>query len=254
VNKEGIALVLSGGAARCIAHLGFLQALDEAGIRPAVISGVSGGAIAGAFYCSGFSPTEIVTLIKNTSMLKIFSPGWGTGFLKMDKVEAIFNEHLKNKQFEGLKIPLYITACDVNKAQNFSFFKGDIVKPLIASCSIPPIFKPVEYNGQRLVDGGIIENLPVDPVKGFKKILGINVNVMDYTAPIDTNAMYIERVVDMIVNNNIQSSIEQCSLFLEPPQMKKFHLTDIAKADELFAVGYEYGREKMEEINGLFNQ
>jgi NTE family protein len=248
VADKGIALVLSGGAARCIAQLGFLQAMDESGLKPAAISGVSGGAIVGAFYCNGFSPAEILLLLKKTSILKMFSPTWGTGILKLDNAEDILQQYLKIKDFKSLKTQLFITACDIHNALNVVFSEGDIIKPLIASCSIPPVFKPMEYMEMKLVDGGILNNLPVEPVKNFSKIIGINVNVIDTSAQIDSFALYSERVVDLIVTNNIRESIEHCHHFLQAPEMSRFHITDIGKADEMFAVGYDYMKEKIDEI------
>lgn len=253
VGKEGIALVLSGGAARCVAHLGFLQAMEEAGIKPAVISGVSGGAIVGAFYCNGYSPKQILGLVQKTSILKIFSPAWGTGFLKMDKAEKLFVDHLKIKNFEDLPIPLFITACDLNKSENIAFSKGDIIKPLVASCSIPPLFKAVNYAGRNLVDGGVLNNLPVEPVSVYKNILGINVNIINAASSIDSFAQYSERVADIIINNNIKESKKSCSLFLEPDELKYFRLTEIGKAGEIFAAGYDYAKKKMKAIEVMVN-
>nr|MBA3901829.1 patatin-like phospholipase family protein [Bacteroidota bacterium] len=218
---------------------------------PAAISGVSGGAIVGAFYCNGYTPQEIIKLIKDTPILKVFSPSWGAGLFKMDRVEKVFEDYLKIKDFEGLKLPLFITACDINLAENIAFSEGDIIKPLLASCAVPPLFKPIAYKGRKLADGGIINNLPVEAVLGYEEILGINVNIINPDASIDSKSNYAERAVDIIVNNNIKQSIAQCTLYMEPPEMKNFSLTDIGKADEMFAVGYDYAKENIALISEL---
>jgi NTE family protein len=251
VGKKGLALVLSGGAARCIAQLGFLQLMDQEGIRPAVISGVSGGAIVGAFYCNGYTPKEIIKVVKNTSMFTIFSPAWGAGLIKMDRVEKVFNDYLGTQKFEKLNIPLIISACDIDKAEMVSFSSGELIQPLLGSCAVPPLIKPVEVNGRKLADGGILNNLPVEPVKDFDKILGINVNVLNTAASIQSMALYAERVVDILVIQNISESKKQCTLFLEAPEMKYFHLTDVGKADEMFAIGYEYAKKNLKHLHAL---
>jgi NTE family protein len=254
VSNKQFALVLSGGAARCIAQLGVLQAMEEAGVKPAVISGVSGGAIVGAFYCTGISPHETLKIIKKTSLVKIFSPAWKTGVIKLDGAEKIFREHLGHLKFEDLNIPFFISACDVNSAEYLSFSSGEIVVPLLASCAVPPVIRPVEYLGRRLVDGGILNNLPVDPVKDYEKIAGVNVNIIDPSSEIDSFVRYTERTVDLIVNNNIKKSIEQCGFFLQPESMTRFHLTDVGRADEMFAVGYDEMKKRMGDFKSFLEQ
>ncbi|WMJ74630.1 patatin-like phospholipase family protein [Cytophagaceae bacterium ABcell3] len=251
-NKD-FALVLSGGAARCIAQLGILQALEENNIKPAVISGVSGGSIVGAFYCNGYTPKETLQIIKETSILKALRPTWSPGLLKLSKAEEIFRKYLKAETFEALETPLFISACDVENPKNIAFSEGEIIPPLLGSCSLPPLFRAVEYNGKKLADGGIVNNLPVEPVKNYKKIIGVNVNLVKTNIPPDSLVHYTEWVIDVVVNNNIKESIKQCHLFLEPPKMKNFHLIDVMKADDMFEVGYKHANENMDKISKLIN-
>jgi NTE family protein len=252
--KEELTLVLSGGAARCIAHLGVLQALEEVNIKPGMISGVSGGAIVGAFYCQGYTPKEILEIIKETSILKTLRPTWSAGLLKLNKTESIFQKYLKIQVFEKLKIPLFVSACDVENAQNLYFSNGELIPPLLGSCSFPPLFRPVDFEGKKLADGGLLNNLPVEPVKDQQRILGVNVNIIATNTSPDSTAQYTEWVIDVIVNNNIKESIQQCQVFFEPPEMKAYHLTDIGKADELFITGYNYAKAKMDLVIDLMEE
>jgi NTE family protein len=252
MNKKGLAVVLSGGAARAVAHVGVLHALDEEGIRPDAVSGVSGGAIVGAFYCHGYAPKEILEMIKGTSIIRALRPTRSTGLLKLDKAEEIFRKYLTETTFEKLQIPLYISACDVEDPQILVFSGGDLIQPLLASCALPPVFKPVEISGRLLADAGLLNNLPVKPVQDFAKILGVNVNLINPEAGrSDSFAQYTEWVIDVIINQNIQDSIRQCHVFWEPPQMRGLHLTDINKAEELFQIGYDYARENLHQVKQL---
>lgn len=245
-KKSGLALVLSGGAARGIAHLGILQAMEEAGIRPSVISGVSAGAIVGAFYCSGYPPKKILEIAKKTPFVRTFRPTRSPGLLKLSKAEELFHEYLKTEHFENLDIPLIISATDVDLAQTVYFSTGKIIPPLLGSSSFPPFFRPVNYNGMTLSDGGLINNLPVEPVKDYQLVLGVNVNIVR-SSP-DTFAQYSEWVATVVVTNNIQESKKLCHVFFEPPGMKEFRIIDIGKADEMFEIGYLYARERMPQV------
>ncbi|MDQ3190525.1 MAG: patatin-like phospholipase family protein [Bacteroidota bacterium] len=250
MNKE-IGLALSGGAARCIAHLGVIQALEEIGIKPAAISGVSGGAIVGAFYANGYSPLQILEIIKKTSILKALSPAFDTGILKMDKAEKVYAEYFKTKEIENLKIPLTVSACDLNKGIIVSISSGDLIKAVIASSSVPMIFKPVEFEGMKLIDGGIINNMPVDPLKNYSIIIGVNVNVINPELKIDSFYSNMQRNIDIIVTTNIKESITMCNLFIEPPEMKNIRLTDINKADEIYTIGYKYTKKNYTKIQEI---
>src|SRR5688572_17324039 len=110
-----IGYVLSGGGARGFAHLGVIKALEELGIKPDIISGVSAGAIAGALYAAGKKPDEILELLKKNNFF-----GWSTlllrknGFFSMNLLKSLLNEVLGKNDFEVLKTKLFVTATDVN--------------------------------------------------------------------------------------------------------------------------------------------
>lgn len=251
MNSKRIGLALSGGAARCIAHLGVLEALAEMGIKPSAISGVSGGAIVGAFYANGYSPKETLKIIIETSLLKIIRPALNTGLLKMDKAEKIYAEYFKIKEIENLNIPLSIYACDINHGANVSISKGDLIKAVLASTSVPMLFKPIDYMGMQLVDGGIINNMPVETLLDCPLIFGVNVNIINPDWKIDNFYSYFQRNVDIIVTTNIKASIKSCDIFIEPPEMKNISYTDINKADEIFNIGYNYTIKIQDKFNEI---
>ncbi len=244
-------MVLSGGAARGIAHLGVLQALEEAGIRPQAIAGVSAGAIVGAFYCNGYSPAEILKIIKETPVIRTLRPTRSPGLLKLDKAESLFRKYLHHDTFEKLDIPLFFSASNVETAQEEYFSQGELIPPLLGSISFPPFFRPIRIHDKLLADGGLINNLPADPVKDYQVVLGVNVNIVKPTP--GNLAQYAEWVATVVVTNNIQQSKKLCHLFFEPPGMRDFRIIDIGKADEIFQVGYRYGKDHVHEVAKKLN-
>lgn len=175
-------LVISGGGVRWFYALGILKAIEEFGMRNHIkeVYGVSAGAIIGAYWCAGYSADEIFEKFIN---LKLF---WldkinllpKKSFLKNDFLEKMFGDDLPSS-FEELEIPLNIGATDIKKAKFMLFNKEELIKPLLASMSIPCVFPPILYKNHLLVDGGLTNNFPVDIAKKNhprKKIIGINLN------------------------------------------------------------------------------
>lgn len=245
-----IGIALSGGGARGFAHLGVLKALEEIGIQPHMISGVSAGAIGGAFYCYGFSPKETLKILSEHGILGMVSPAFSwKGLLKMDKAEKVYKKYLKDDSFEKLKIPLIIEATDIINVETMRFSKGKLIKAVIASASIPLMFDPVEYEGKMLVDGGLLNNLPAQCLKPHcNKIIAVNVNSIFKDEKIDGLLKTIERNFDIIINNNIKESIAISDIVLEPMYKKNYGIFDLNHAKEIFEMGYEYTIAKKEQI------
>lgn len=246
-----IGLSLSGGAARCIAHLGVLEALSEMQIRAHAISAVSGGAIIAGFFANSFTPREILAIIKETSLFKVIGPAFNIGLLKMDKLKEIYSKYFKINMIEDLPVQLSILCCDIKSGKAFNFSSGDLITAIIASSSMPVVFKPVPYKEMLLVDGGILNNMPVQALEESDIIIGVNVNRIDPELEIDSLLLDMERNIDIIVTQNIQNSIAQCDVFIEPDLIKNYRLSDLNKADELFRVGYEFTLKKREQIQKM---
>ena len=164
--KYNIGYALSGGFIKGFAHLGIMQALHEHGIRPEILSGVSAGALAAVFYADGKEPYHIVELFEHHSFkeLTTFSIN-KQGLLKLDSFIDFLNSNLESKTIEELKIPTIITATDLDHGRIVSFKKGKIAERLAASCCMPILFAPIRINNTYYVDGGILMNLPVSPIR-----------------------------------------------------------------------------------------
>jgi NTE family protein len=240
-------LVLSGGGARGFAHLGVLKALNEAGIFPDVVSGTSAGAIVGALYCDGFAPEDILKMMKTHSRLDYMRPVLPRdGLLQISGVSKLLEQNLKAKKFEDLKIPLFVTATDLNHGKAVCFSKGELITPVIASSSIPVLFRPVIINKIYYVDGGVVDNLPIKPLENkCSRIIGSFVNPVAYE---ESTSGLIKIAVRTFMLNQAREAEEKAKLFdllIAPEELKEFGILDTDQADDLFAVGYRVTREKL---------
>lgn len=237
-----VGIVLSGGGVRGFAHLGALKALNERGIFPSVISGVSAGAIIGALYADGYSPDEIFELLNGLEvfkMLKIRAPR--LGFLKPDGLKITLTKFLRAKSFEDLKIPLFISATNLSKASIEVFESGNLVDGIMASMALPIIIRPYEINGCLYVDGGLMNNLPVQPLLGrTDRIIGVYVNPVKNLSDKFRIRNYADRIIHIGLRANILPSIEKCNLFIEPPGLMDYNLFKASASKKIFDIGYDY--------------
>ncbi|MBD1396278.1 patatin-like phospholipase family protein [Pontibacter sp. JH31] len=248
-----VGLALSGGAARGIAHLGVLKAFDELGIKPSIISGVSSGAIAGVFYAAGYSPDDILKLIKELKIFSIVRLAIGQiGILHLEAVEKLFCKYLgEAATFEDLQVPVVVSATEMNEGVTAYFSSGDLIKPLLASCAVPILYRPIAYKGMLLNDGGLLNNMPLDPLEGncdFK--IGVHTNPVNHQARITSLRSMIERTAHLAINNNVMLRMHKCDFFIEPPELKYFRLMSFSKADEMFDIGYRYTLSLKDQLLG----
>jgi NTE family protein len=249
--KYKTGLVLSGGGARGFAHLGVIQALNEAGIFPDVVCGTSAGAIVGALYADGYSPKEILKLTNSNSRLTFFRPTLPReGLLQISGMEKILEDNLRAKTFEELKIPLFITATDLNNGCVDYFSSGELLQVIIASSSIPVLFKPVVINKKHYVDGGVLDNLPIKPIeKKCRYIIGSFVNPTGYEEKVDSLISIAERTFLLSMSKEVTEKAKKFDLFIAPLELRNFKILDPNKSKELFQVGYKATREKLKGID-----
>jgi NTE family protein len=250
-KKYDIGLVLSGGGARGFAHLGVIKALNEAGIFPDVVSGTSAGALVGVLYADGYTPDEILHLMNGGSRLDFMRPALPReGLLQINAVMKILRTSLRAKNFEELKIPLYVSATDLNNGKAVYFSKGDIFDPVIASASIPVLFQPVKIDDISYVDGGVLDNLPVRPIEDKCRILiGSFVNPVGYMEKISGLINIAERTFMLSMSKEIYEKSKKFNLFIAPPELRNYKILDPEKSIELFNIGYNATIEKLKEFN-----
>ncbi len=244
-------LVLSGGGARGFAHLGVIQALNEAGIFPDIISGTSAGALAGVLYADGYSPKEILKLFNTGSRLDFMRPALPReGLLQISGVTKVLKANLRASTFEELKTPLVVAATDLHNGKAVYFSKGNLLDPVIASASIPVLFQPVIINGISYVDGGVLDNLPVRPIENkCRLIIGSFVNPVGYMEKVSGLISIAERAFMLSMSKEIFEKAKKFDLFIAPPELRNYGILDPEKAIELFSLGYNATIEKLKEAN-----
>jgi NTE family protein len=239
-HKIGVAL--SGGGARGIAHLGVVKALRELGYEIEAYSGVSSGAIAAAFLAGGLSPDEVLHKFLNISLYPLLRPAIGAiGLLNSSQLEKLFQRQLPVNTFEELQVPLIIGTTDIVQGRRVYFSKGDIIKPLAATSAVPIVYHPVEYQGMQLVDGGLLNNLPTEPLVGrHRNIVGVHTNMVTRQLRLDSTRHMMERTFQLLLSQNVESSTRYCDWLIEPAELDKYSVLNYGKARELFDIGYQY--------------
>jgi len=157
-DRPRLALALGGGAARGLAHIGVLDVLEREGIHPDCIAGSSMGGLIGALAASGCGPRELHEIARHFHFPKSFIPG---GLLSWDSIFPSAVEHL-TLDFEDLELPFAVTAVDLEGGAQVVLRRGPLLPAVRATCSIPGVSPPIELGQQWLVDGGLLNVLPVD--------------------------------------------------------------------------------------------
>jgi NTE family protein len=241
MKKYKVGFVLSGGGTRGFAHLGAIAALFERGIKPDVISGTSVGAIAGAFIAAGKTAEET---------MEIFKKGWFfkytrlsiplKGLFRLSGLEEVFKKEIKFKNIEDLPVPFFIGVSNLNQGTVEYHNTGLLCRNIIASSSIPMLFAPVEMDGESFVDGGLMDNIPIEPIKNdCKDIVVINISPLSYWDSINNLTQIALRSFYMSVNANVPRVKKHSSLFIEPEGIEEYEILSWSHAKELYDLGYK---------------
>ena len=157
-----IGLALGGGAARGFAHIGVIQVLEEAGIRPALVVGTSAGSLVAALYASGHSGPQMATLA--LAMDEGAITDWsfpGRGLIRGEALARYVREQTGGRTIEPMKLPLGIVATDLDSGAAILFQRGDTGVAVRASSAVPAVFQPVRIGSREYVDGGLVSPVPV---------------------------------------------------------------------------------------------
>jgi len=257
-EKYKVGLVLSGGGARGYAHLGVLHALLEKGITPDIVSGTSAGAITGSLFCDGYSPLEILSIMDSKSRLSYMRPTLPRdGLLDIAGMARILEANLRAKTFEELKIPLITSATDLNHGKAVYFSSGELIRAVIASASIPVLFKPVVIDDVLYVDGGVLDNLPVKPLIGKCDLLiGSFVNPAGQEDKISGLVNIAVRTFLLSMAKEVEQKSKLFDIFVAPMELKDYGILDPEKAVEMYNIGYKAMKNKLEnaEIASLISE
>ncbi len=159
-----LGLVLGGGAARGFAHIGVIQVLEEAGIRPNLVVGTSAGSLVAAFYASGKSGAQlqqVAQTMEEATFADWTLPIFSRGMLRGEALARYVSAQVNGRLIENMPLPLGIVATDLNSGQGVLFQRGDTATAVRASSAVPALFQPVKIAGREYVDGGLVSPVPV---------------------------------------------------------------------------------------------
>jgi NTE family protein len=290
-GRPRIGLVLSGGGARGIAHIGVLKVLEEMRIPVDVVTGTSMGAIVGGLYAAGLSPEELEALVtsvewneafrdkpapeeqsfrrkQDTQQYQIdfdlgFKNGQFTiplGLVQGQNLNHILNMALIHKatvrDFDRLHIPFRAVAADIETGDAVVLGKGDLVTALRASMSIPGVFAPVEMEGKMLVDGGIANNLPINVARemGAEVLICVDIGTpLRSRGKLQSAAGITAQVMTILIQRNVAAQLKtiQKHDILIQPDLGDAGTTDFARAPAILKVGEEKARTMQSQLARL---
>ncbi len=244
-----LGLALGSGGSRGVAHVGFLKALEEEEIPPDYICGCSIGSVMGAAYASGLSPESIWKIVEKLRILDIISPSKQRGGLfSTKKMRALLEKHIGDIAFADLKIPFRCIAVDMVEQKIVEFSKGSVLDGVVASSSIPAVFHPTVKGGMRLVDGGILERVPVPQVKKMGADVVVAVDVLGQRPCKEECPRTLGVLLEMIdlmdnyrTKRRREENADMIDFWIEPDlgNMSQYSLKEVRFA---YDRGYEVGK------------
>ncbi len=254
--RKKIGLALSGGAARGFAHLGVVKVLTENDIPIDFIAGTSAGSFAGAALATGLSVEEIIKMSRKISWFRMSSLSFSTkGVLSNHAMGVFINQHFPVRKFEDLPIPFAAVACDLETGKEIILKEtGDLATAVRASCAIPGVFVPVESGGRRLIDGGVVSNVPTKAVRklGAEIVIAVDVLASGATywgSPSTLLGIFFQSAM-MLLRAASKAHHYRADIVIIP-QIAHLRPDEISKMDEFIRAGEEAALEKIDEIKRL---
>ncbi len=252
-KRPKVGLVLSGGGAKGLAHIGVIKVLEEAGIKPDYIAGTSMGSIIGGLYASGYTPAELDSIVRAVDWSVVLSDNVPltdvvpiekndynrfqlefditknglkipSGVVRGQRISELLSKLTWNvsdiENFDDLPIPFRCVAADLISGKTHVFDSGDLMIAMRASMAIPTVFTPVEIDSMYLVDGGVLDNFPVKTAinMGADIIIGVNVGFKDYPKKEDLNSLpkVLLNAASIVSNTSTVDNIELTDYIISP--------------------------------------
>jgi len=236
-----IGCALGGGAARGLSHIGVLKVLHEYGISPDIIVGTSIGALIGALYAGGLEPNDIEWIVLGLDWKKLLYLADMTlpfnGLLQGKRVVSLLKSILGNISFSQLRCEFACVSTDIISGEEIILRNGSLIEAVRASISIPGIFTPVEIGGRYLVDGGLVNTVPVSVCKemGAQYVIGVNVIPAPIKVMCNTNKNQQFQICDLTKIKETENDVE---LALMPTERRSLqsHINDLEDAVKKFLV------------------
>jgi len=244
--KPKIALVLGGGAARGFAHVGVIRALEQEKIPIDMVIGTSVGSLIGAIYASDLSSFDLEWTAFQLEKEDLFDFGvmnavTGMGFAKGDKLEAWVKGHIKTADIENLKLPFAAVATDLNWGYKVVLDKGSVARAIRASAAIPGVFQPVQHQGKILVDGGVVDNIPISVAKAKGADIVIAVDISGNLGnPNITNLLGVSlQATNIMFALNVEQSKKAADVLITPAGIGDVGMLDFTQKKRCMQAGIE---------------
>lgn len=252
-NKK-LGLALSGGGTRGAFHCGFLEGFKDFRPQVAAVSGTSIGSVIGAFYCAGYTPVDILNIFQEQSMLSLLRINLGKhSLMALTGLKKIMNSKLP-VDFNDLEIPLSVAVTDLDNDDPVILNQGNLQEVIIASCSIPILFKPTTINGVEYVDGGLVNNLPVESLLGkVDRTIGVHINKYYFTDDQKDKNRTADKAFSLVIRQNVIHSKKHCNYFIEP-NLEYVSVLDLNKMNDFFEIGKSFGQRFTQKPNDFENK
>lgn len=251
--KMKIGLALGGGSVLGAAHIGVLRAMDEKGVVISAISGTSVGALVAGLYAFGVSINEIEEMALNHKWYDISSIRLSKlSLFANDKLAAIIKKTLGEVNIEDAKIPLAIIATDIVSGERVVFTKGSLADAVQASTCLPGIYAPVEIDGRLLVDGCLVDNVPISVLKdlGAKFTIAIDLSTNRHFQKPENIIDVMSNAVDIAMNNATKLQIRSADLIIAPDLTAKSRI-NVEEVKQLVDIGYIEASERLQKFNKI---
>ncbi len=249
-----LGLVLSGGGVRGMAHIGVIKAMQEFGLSANFVSGSSVGALVGALYANGNSIDEMLGFFKETPLFKYnFLTIAKPGLIDTEKYLPIFKSYFPENSFEALEKKLSVVVTNLQEGNEEFISKGELITPLLASAALPPVFSPVTYKNVLYADGGIMNNFPLEPLKGQVDFtIGSNVSIVSKLEKKDLRNSFqlTGRTTGLMVYAINKRKISQCDLVISPKALENIGILDRKGIEKAFMIGYDNASWTLEKAVG----
>ena len=254
IHKPKIALVLGGGAARGFAHVGVIRVLEQEKIPIDMIVGTSTGSLIGAIYANDANSFELewtAFALEKDSIFDyaIFSAVTGMGPVKGDKLEEFVRSKVSAVNIENLKIPFAAVATDLNRGTRVVIDHGPIARAVRASSAVPGLFNPVEHQGKLLVDGGVVDNIPISVAreKGADIVIAVDIseNVVNFNI---TNLIdVVIQSANIMFNENVKYKKKEADVLISPA-VGNVAMLDFTQKKKCMQAGIEAAQKAVPEI------
>ncbi|NLO70569.1 MAG: patatin-like phospholipase family protein [Porphyromonadaceae bacterium] len=250
--KHKIGICLSGGGALGFAHIGVLQALEDNQIFPEAVSGSSMGSIIGAMYAAGYKPEQMLQFIKEGKLYRIthimqFQPTfWKSGLSNHNTIFSVMNEFIPNNSFLKLEKSLHVCVTNLTSGKWEIISNSEKLDIWIAaSCSIPGIFNAMKINNMMYVDGGLLNNIPAQPLRDSCEIvIGSDViPLLPLKKPLKSRETLVKSL-RVAQHQNSQPGRNLCDILIEPEAIEKYHEFSYDAYQSIYQYGYK-AAEKM---------